>query len=72
MSAMRIVRYWSRKGLAAVYLAAALLLTMLYTWQADLCFADALRMLPVIFGYLLLLRTADDWFDYEKDSGKKK
>lgn len=71
MSAMRIVRYWSRKGLAAVYLAAALLLTMLYTWQADLRFADALRMLPVIFGYLLLLRTADDWFDYKKDSGKK-
>ena len=57
--------------MAAVYLAAAAVIAAAFAAADGNGVSVCLRMLPVIFLLLLLFRTADDRFDYEKDSGRK-
>ncbi|MBQ8921251.1 MAG: hypothetical protein IJ060_03700 [Oscillospiraceae bacterium] len=69
---MKLIRYWCRKGLAAVYLAAALLMALLFAWQAGAGMPCVLPMTALSWCFMLMLRTADDCFDYEQDRGRKK
>lgn len=57
--------------MAAGYLAAAAFIAAVFAAADGNGMSVCLRMLPVVFLLLLLFRTADDLFDYEKDSGKK-
>ena len=69
---MNVLRYWFRRGLAVIYLAAAAVLTGVFVYYTENCtLLQFLRTLPAVYTLLLLLRTADDRFDYEKDKGRK-
>lgn len=68
---MKVIQYWCRKGMTAVYLAAAAVIAAVFAAADGRGVPVFLRMLPAVYCLLLLFRTADDWFDYEKDSGRK-
>ena len=68
---MRLLRYWCRKGMAVLYLAAAAVLAGVFILFSEDGRPGFLWMLPVVYSLLLLFRTADDWFDYQKDSRNK-
>ena len=68
---MNVIKYWGRKGMAAIYLAAAAVIAAVFAAVGTGGILLFGRMLPVVYVLLLLFRNADDWFDYEKDTGNK-
>lgn len=68
---MNGIRYWCRKGLAAIYLAAAVLFALLFAWQGNAGIPCIIRMTALSWCLMLMLRAADDLSDYEQDRGRK-
>lgn len=68
---MNVIKYWSRKGMAALYLAAAAVIAAFFAAVGTGGIPLFGRMLPIIYVLLLLFRNADDWFDFKKDTGNK-
>ncbi|MCQ2417808.1 MAG: hypothetical protein MJ071_08370 [Oscillospiraceae bacterium] len=68
---MNLIRYWSRKGYWAIYLCVSVVITLMIGLSSAEKKETFLRMLPVCYGLLLMLRTLDDIYDYEKDRSCK-
>ena len=68
---MKLIKYLFYKCKLPIYLAAAAVFAFVLTLITDGGASVFLKLLPVVLALLMTLRASDDYFDYEKDSGRK-
>lgn len=68
---MKLIKYLFYKWKLPIYAAISAVISLVLTLITNSGAEVFLRMLPVVLSLLLVLRSSDDIFDYERDSGRK-
>ena len=68
---MKLIKYLFYKWKLPIYAALSAVISLVLMLITSSGIAVFLRMLPVVLSLLLTLRASDDFFDFEKDIGRK-
>ncbi len=68
---MKLIRYYFRRPILPLYAVISAVISGVFTLTAGMDKEIFLRMTAVILPLLLFIRAADDFYDFDKDRGKK-